>query len=65
MYIFTDGITEIKNPEGEELGSVGFQKYITKYKDKPNHERLKLIIDNVMSYKYVQKDDLTVVVLDS
>jgi sigma-B regulation protein RsbU (phosphoserine phosphatase) len=65
MYIFTDGITEIKNPEGEELGSVGFQRYITKYKDKPNHERLKLIIDNVMSYKYVQKDDLTVVVLDS
>ena len=65
MYIFTDGITEIKNPEGEELGSVGFQKYITKYKDKPNNERLKLIIDNIMSYKYIQKDDLTIVVLDS
>ena len=65
MYIFTDGITEIKNPEGEELGSVGFQRYITKYKDKPNNERLKLIIDNIMSYKYIQKDDLTVVVLDS
>jgi len=65
MYIFTDGITEIKNPEGDELGSEGFQKYITKYKDKPNNERLKLIIDNIMSYKYIQKDDLTVVVLDS
>jgi sigma-B regulation protein RsbU (phosphoserine phosphatase) len=65
MYIFTDGITEIKNPEGEELGSVGFQRYITKYKDKTNNERLKLIIENIMSYKYIQKDDLTVVVLDS
>ena len=65
MYIFTDGITEIKNPEGEELGSEGFQNYITKYKDKPNNERLKLIIDNIMSYKYIQKDDLTIVVLDS
>lgn len=65
MYIFTDGITEIKNPEGDELGSEGFQKYITKYKDKPNNERLKLIIDNIMSYKYIQKDDLTIVVLDS
>ena len=28
MYIFTDGITEIKNPKGEMLGSEGFQNYI-------------------------------------
>jgi phosphoserine phosphatase RsbU/P len=65
MYIFTDGITEIKNSQGEELGSLGFQNYITKYKDKPNNERLKLIIDDVLSSKYIQKDDLTIVVLDS
>ena len=65
MYIFTDGITEIINSQGEELGSIGFQNYITKYKDKPNNERLKLIIDNVLSSKYTQKDDLTIVVLDS
>ena len=65
MYIFTDGITEIKNPQGEELGSIGFQNYITKFKDKPNNERLQLIIDNVLNSKYIQKDDLTIVVLDS
>ena len=65
MYIFTDGITEIKNPEGNELGSKGFQNYITKFKEKPNNERLKLIIDNVLGSKYIQKDDLTIVVLDS
>jgi sigma-B regulation protein RsbU (phosphoserine phosphatase) len=65
MYIFTDGITEIKNPEGEELGSLGFQNYITKYQDKPNNERLKLIVDNVINSKYIQKDDLTIVTLDS
>ena len=65
MYIFTDGITEIKNPQGEELGSIGFQNYITKYKDKPNNERLQSIIDNVLNSKYSQKDDLTIVVLDS
>ena len=28
MYIFTDGITEIKNPSGEMLGSEGFENYI-------------------------------------
>ena len=65
MYIFTDGITEIKNPQGEELGSIGFQNYITKFKDKPNNERLQMIIDNVLNSKYIQKDDLTVVVLDT
>ena len=65
MYIFTDGITEIKNPKGEELGSIGFQNYITKYKDKPNNERLQSIIDNVLNSKYLQKDDLTIVVLDT
>ena len=65
MYIFTDGITEIKNSDGNELGSKGFQNYITKFKDKPNNERLKLIIDNVLGSKYIQKDDLTIVVLDS
>ena len=65
IYIFTDGITEIKNPQGVELGSKGFQNYITKFKDKPNHERLQLIIDNVLNSKYQQKDDLTVVVLDT
>jgi|TARA_B100001559_G_scaffold193755_1_gene162001 sigma-B regulation protein RsbU (phosphoserine phosphatase) len=65
MYIFTDGITEIKNPQGEELGSKGFQNYITKFKDKPNNERLQLIIDNVLNSKYIQKDDLTIVTLDS
>jgi sigma-B regulation protein RsbU (phosphoserine phosphatase) len=65
MYIFTDGITEIKNPEGNELGSKGFQNYISKFKDKPNNERLKLIIDNVLGSKYTQKDDLTIVVVDS
>ena len=28
MYIFTDGITEIKDPNGEMLGSIGFQNFV-------------------------------------
>jgi sigma-B regulation protein RsbU (phosphoserine phosphatase) len=65
MYIFTDGITEIKNPKGEMLGSEGFQNFIKKYKDKPNNERLKIIIDDIINTGHIQKDDLTIVVLDS
>ena len=64
MYIFTDGITEIKNPKGEMLGSEGFQNYIQKYKNKPNNERLKIIIDDILNTGHIQKDDLTIVVID-
>tara|TARA_B100000085_G_scaffold184796_1_gene168858 strand:- start:290 stop:1582 length:1293 start_codon:yes stop_codon:yes gene_type:complete len=65
MYIFTDGITEIKNPKGEMLGSEGFQNYIKKYKDEVNSKRLNSIIDQLLKTGHVQRDDLTVVVIDS
>jgi len=64
MYIFTDGITEIKNPDGKMLESEGFQNYIKKYQDTPNNERLKTIIDEILNAGHVQKDDLTIVVVD-
>ena len=64
MYIFTDGITEIKNPNGEMLGSEGFQNYIKKYQETPNNERLKIIIDDILNKGHIQKDDLTIVVVD-
>ena len=64
MYIFTDGITEIKNPNGEMLGSEGFQNYIKKYQETPNNERLKIIIDDILDKGHIQKDDLTIVVVD-
>ncbi len=65
MYIFTDGITEIKNPNGEMLGSEGFQKYIQQYQSTPNNERLKIMIDDILNKGHIQKDDLTIVVIDS
>ena len=41
MYIFTDGITEIRNQKGEMLGADGFQNYIRKHQKISNGERLK------------------------
>ena len=64
MYVFTDGITEIKDPNGEMLGSEGFQDYIKKYQSKPNNERLNSIIDDIIKSGKIQKDDLTIVVVD-
>ena len=65
MYIFTDGITEIKDPGGNMLGADGFQNYIKKYQDKPNNQRLKIIVEDIVKSGKIQKDDLTIVVIDS
>ena len=64
MYVFTDGITEIKDPGGEMLGAEGFQNYIKKYQSTPNNERLKVIIEDIVKSGKIQKDDLTIVVID-
>ena len=64
MYIFTDGITEIKNPSGEMLGSEGFENYIKKYQSTPINERLKTMIDDILGAGHLQKDDLTIVAID-
>ena len=64
MYIFTDGITEIKDPSGEMLGSEGFQNYIKKFQDTPSNERLKNIVEDIVKSGKIQKDDLTIVVVD-
>ena len=65
MYIFTDGITEIKNPRGEMLESEGFQNYIKKYQSTEINLRLKSIIDDILGEGHIQKDDLTIVAIDS
>ena len=65
MYIFTDGITEIKNSKGDMLGSDGFKNYIKKFKDFPTNQKLQLIVDQVLNTGHVQKDDLTLVVVDA
>tara|TARA_B100001964_G_scaffold75703_1_gene85902 strand:+ start:97 stop:246 length:150 start_codon:yes stop_codon:yes gene_type:complete len=46
------------------LGSNGFQDYIKKYQATPNNKRLKAIIDDFVKSGKIQKDDLTIVVVD-
>ncbi len=65
MYIFTDGITEMKDANGEMLGQEGFQNYIKKYQNTINNQRLKKIIEDLVKSGRIQKDDLTIVAIDS
>ena len=64
MYIFTDGITEIRDQKGEMLGSDGFKDYIKKYQSEPNTKRLNKIIQDLVKSGRIQKDDLTIVSID-
>ena len=64
MYIFTDGITEIKDPSGSMLGAEGFKSYIIKHQKVSNDQRLKAIIDDIILSGKIQKDDLTILVVD-
>ena len=65
MYIFTDGITEIKDTKGNMLESDGFKKIILKkYQPIPNYERLNKIVEDIIKSGRIQKDDLTIVVVD-
>ena len=46
------------------LGSDGFENYIKKYQSIPNNKRLKTIIEDIVKSGKIQKDDLTIVVID-
>ncbi|MDC6476566.1 SpoIIE family protein phosphatase [Candidatus Pelagibacter sp.] len=65
MYIFTDGITEIRDTKGNMLEADGFKNYIKKYQQIPNHERLNKIIEDIIKSGRIQKDDLTIVAVDA
>ena len=64
MYVFTDGITEIKDSSGKMLGAEGFKSYIAKHQKVTNDKRLKNILDDILSSGKIQKDDLTILVVD-
>ena len=46
------------------LGTDGFQNYIKKYQSTSNNKRLKVIIEDIVKSGKIQKDDLTIVVID-
>ena len=56
---------EIKSPKGDMLGSEGFQDYIKKFQSKNINERLKIMVDDIVNAGNIQKDDLTILVVES
>ena len=42
-----------------------WEKIRKKFQDKPNNQRLRLIVEDIVKSGKIQKDDLTIVVVDS
>ena len=63
VLLFTDGITEATNAEGEMFSQVRLEQALNKYADLPVRKVCDKIIEEVMSYQKKQLDDITLVVI--
>jgi sigma-B regulation protein RsbU (phosphoserine phosphatase) len=63
VLLFTDGITEAANAEGEMFSQVRLEQALNKYADLPVGKLRDKIIEEVMYYQEEQLDDMTLVVI--
>ena len=63
VLLFTDGITEAANTEGEMFSQAGLEQALNKYADLPVGKLRDKVIEEVMSYQDKQSDDMTLVVI--
>ena len=63
VLLFTDGVTEATNAEGEMFSQVRLEQSLNKYADLPVGKLRDKIIEEVTSYQEKQLDDITLVVI--
>jgi sigma-B regulation protein RsbU (phosphoserine phosphatase) len=63
VLMYTDGITEATNKEGELFGQVRLEQMLNRYADLPVRKLRDKIINEVMSFQEEQLDDMTLVVI--
>jgi serine phosphatase RsbU (regulator of sigma subunit) len=61
--LFTDGITEAENKEGEMFSQVKLELALNKYADLPVRKLRDKLIEEVMQHQKEQLDDMTLVVI--
>lgn len=64
LYLFTDGLTEQRDPGGKEISVAGLQEIILKYRDENRQQRLSDIVRDVLNNGAIQRDDITMMVLE-
>jgi len=65
LCLYTDGVTEARNPEGDELEPEGLERILAENRGRTAAEIGQAVVDEVRSYTGLehQADDVTVVVL--
>ncbi len=65
IILYTDGFTEMRNPEGQMLGSQGFKDFVLKYCRLRPMDFLRKMYDDIGEFAAEeQDDDLTLVLID-
>jgi len=64
LYLFTDGVTEALNGNGEQLGVEGFIELIKGFDGERPSSRLDLIVSEISSPGAQQHDDITLLLIE-
>ena len=65
LYLFTDGLTECRDGNGQELGVAGLCEIIGAYEAHPSSERLNEVVKHLRENELEISDDVTMLVIDS
>jgi len=65
LYLFTDGVTESKDGDGNTIDVSGMIDFIEASQQLPAQQRLQNIVDRVISDNAQQHDDVTVLLIES
>jgi len=63
VLLFTDGVTEATNNDGEMYGQIRLEHAVNQYAGLPPRRLLEKIVDDVTVFQEEQLDDMTLVVL--
>jgi len=65
LYLFTDGLTEATDSDGEPVEVAGVQRHIENFAALEKQQRLQAIADAITAISEHQHDDITLLVLES
>lgn len=68
LLVYTDGLVEAENSQGEAFGDVQLGEFVTTHQDLPAEQFAERLLDEVLGWRKResrgQADDITVVVID-